>query len=227
MGMAAYYARLSTDQVEVLTRDPGLFWTRPEMPEGGVAGGAARLWVDMAWQDTSQLLYLDKDWQILSWLCSLLGNVEERNQAAFMRVIERKENGEDLSAESAFKAALAEETVALGFPYLDPDSLPADPVLTAIQGRREGDDGARIADLGMAASVFNPDEVKMLSAALAGIDETAMRYRFDIEEMEILDLPGDWQETDFDEFYFPQLQHLRALYSRAAEAGQYVVVVIE
>jgi hypothetical protein len=102
--------------------------------------------------------------------------------------------------------------------------LPADPVLTAIQDRREGDDGARIDGLGTVASVFGPDEVRMLWAALAGIDETAMRYRFDTEEMEILDLPGDWDETEFDEFYFPQLQRLRALYARAAEAGQHVVV---
>jgi hypothetical protein len=81
MGIVAYYARLSADQVDALAGNPDLFWARPEMPEGGVVGGLKRLWVDMDWKDSSQLLYLDKDWQILSWLCSLLGNVEERNHA--------------------------------------------------------------------------------------------------------------------------------------------------
>jgi hypothetical protein len=216
MGIVASYARLDNDEVEELRDDPDSFWdlqerwTSNETPDGGAL----------------VFLYLDKDWQNLSWLCSATGRIEERNAAAFMRVSDREARGEDLSEAGKFKAALAEEAAVLGFSYVDPDNLPSDPVLKAIQGRRDGDNGPMIENLGGTASVLSPEEVRVLAKALGRVTESEMRERFDVTEMETLDLPGDWQLSDLNDCILPQFRRLRALYERAAQEGQHVVVVL-
>ena len=135
-------------------------------------------------------------------------------------------NGKEPSGAGESETSLAREFEAMALPYVDPSELPSDPVLMAIQGRREGDGGLTIADLGLAASAFNPHDVQLLATALNGIEEVWLRERFDTGEMKTLDLPGDCEATELDEFYLPQLERLKALYNRAASAGQHVVVVI-
>jgi hypothetical protein len=97
-------------------------------------------------------------------------------------------------------------------------------VLNAIQGRQREDQ--RITDLGLSAAVFAPDEVDSLLSALNGISESNLRAGFDVKEIEVLQLPGDWEESELDEFYLPQLNRIRTLYSRAASARQRVIVVM-
>lgn len=211
MSIVAYYARVADADLKSLREDPERYWKLQEMP-----------WdlSDKVGPSGSEVLYLDKDWQVLSWLCSDLGRAEERRQAALMSV--------DLGVHDkvAFKAELKKGVEALGLSYVDPDTLPLDPVLTAIQGRREGDEGEAIADLGLAAVVFVPSEVRSLLSSLEALDEDALRERFDIDEMEALALPTDGEETELDEFVLPQLRRLKTLYSRAAAAGQHVVLVM-
>ena len=211
MSVVAYYARVGEPDLSVLRSDPEKFWDLGEM----------------SWDLTKQVdvrasecLYADKEWQVLSWLCSETGRAEERHQAALMEV------DPSIPDADAFKAALAQQLESMGFSYADPRELAQDPVLTAIQGRREGDEGATIADLGLGAAVFNPQEVHRLAAALNGLDEGWVRERFDIEEMEALSMGGDYEETELDEFYLPALKRLQTLYNRAANAGQHVLVVM-
>jgi Domain of unknown function (DUF1877) len=215
MGVVASYARMDAEDVEELHDDPDVFWELQER------------WTSANQPDADALtfLYLDKDWENLSWLCSALGRVEARNEAAFIRVSERKFGGEDFSAAGSFQAALSEESEAMGFRYVDPDSLPDDPVLKAIQGRRKGDVGPMIDGLGT-ASVWRPEEVRMLAQALDRVSESEMRERFDVGEMEVLGLPGDGEMSDLEDFILPQFRRLRALYNRAAQDDQCVVVVL-
>lgn len=216
MGMVAYYARVSREELELLKSNPDDFWQLPEMS-----------WNldDAVEPAASECLYIDKDWLILSWLCSPVGRAEERNQTALMRASTRRANGEPLEGE-AFTAAMIEESEALGFTYTDASTLPDDPVLTAIQGRRQGDDGATIADLGAVASAFDPQEVSKLASALNALRTTELRENFDVAEMDQLGLPTDGEESELDEFLLPQVERVKALYNRALAAGQFVVVVI-
>lgn len=210
MSVVASYARVSEADLSALEVDPDRFWQLSEM-DWSLAKAADA--------GASERLYIDKDWQVLSWLCSDVGRAEERYQAALMNV-------DPSIGADGFKMALAQEVEAMGYEYVDPRDLPNDPVLTALQGRREGDDGATIRNLGMAAAAFRPDEVVALAAALNGLEEAWLRARFDVAEMDALAMPADCEPSELDEFYLPQIERLKALYARAAQAGQHVVVVI-
>ena len=113
----------------------------------------------------------------------------------------------------------------MGFPYVDPNKLSLDPALGAIQGRSD-DAGPTIPNLGVSATSFSPSEVQKLAAALNALEDAWLRERLDVREMEVLGLPADYEETELDEFYLPQLARVRALYNRATKAGQHVVVVM-
>lgn len=211
MGITASYARVRTADLEGIRTDPEHYWSLEEMAwdlsdKVGPAG--------------SERLYADKDWETLSWLCSPLGRAEAHHQAVVINV--------DLGIKDhkAFKEAVAAEVAAMGLVYVDPDTLLDDPILTAFQGRRGADQTADIAELGLHASVFNPEEARTLLLALNSVEEDDLRQRFNVAEIEALQLPGDWQESELDEFYLPALNRIRTLYARAVAAGQHVVVVI-
>ncbi|MBP7704308.1 MAG: DUF1877 family protein [Caulobacter sp.] len=215
MSTVASYARMKADEVAALTRDPEQYWRLDEMPHD------LSVSADVG---ASERLEIDKDWQVLSWLCSPLGRVEERQQAGLVAM--DYQTLDNRNEPGVFQAALAKAVEKLGFRYLDPGELSEDPILKALQGRRAGDEGPSIADLGLAAAAFAPEEVRALAAALNSLEEDWLRERFDVREMETLGLPSDYEETELDEFYLPQLERLKALYNRAAAAGQHVVVVI-
>jgi hypothetical protein len=217
MSVVASYARMMRDEVETLRVDPGHYWRLAEMP-----WDLTRI-VDVG---ASERLYLDKEWQVLSWLCSPRGRAEERKQAALIRVPRSGTNGEDLSR-AEFEAAVARELAAMGFPPVDPLELGEDPVLTAIRGRRKAGGEPSVANLGLASATFAPDEVQLLAAALNRLEEVWLRERFDVGEMDVLGLPTDGEATELDEFCLPQLERLKVLYNRAAKARQHVVVVFE
>ncbi|MFN3911303.1 DUF1877 family protein [Hyphomonas sp.] len=98
--------------------------------------------------------------------------------------------------------------------------------MTALQGRRSGDEGAVLADLGFGASVFSPSEVGQLASILSALDIVWIRDQYNAEELEALGLPGDGTEEELDEFFLPQLERVKAFYNRAALAGQRVLVVM-
>lgn len=212
MSIVAYYARLTPLDLDALRADPERFWRLPPMPWDLVqdCGPAA-----------SECHYADKDWQVLSWLCSEGGRAEERDTAVRYRALS---NPAPRDAD-AFSTALRREAEALGFQYVDPGTLPPDPVLRALKGSREAE-GSTIPHLGLHATVFTPADVRLLSVALDALDETWLGARFDVHEMRVLDFPADCEETELDEFFLPQLARIKALYGRAARAGQNVVVVM-
>jgi len=156
-------------------------------------------------KDTCERLFVDKDWQVLSWLCATVGRAEERRQAALARM-----DNFDLEGD-AFKRAIAGKVEAIGYAYVDPNRLPDDPVLTALQGRLSWDEGPVLADPGFGASVFSPAEAARLSSVLNAVCLAWARSEFDVTEMEALDLPGDWTEEEFDEFFLPQFERVKAL----------------
>jgi hypothetical protein len=210
MSVIASYARVGAEDLERIRAKPDVFWQIAEMPWDGSATAP----------EASERLELDKMWEGLSWLCSPLGRAEAHHMAAVMNIdigIEGKE---------AFKTALAKEVSAMGLSWVDPDTLPADPVLAAIQGRKGENQTSDIAEFGLHACVFSPAEVQELSSALNAINLDQLRDRFDVREIEALSLPGDWEESELDEFYLPSLARLKNLYANAAEGGQHVVVVM-
>jgi hypothetical protein len=210
MSVIASYARVSTSDLERIRLEPDDFWYIEEMP-----------W-DLRETDpqNSERLEIDKMWDNLSWLCSPLGRAEAHHMAALVRV------DMGIKDKDAFKAALAREVASMGLAWVDPDTLPDDPVLSAIQGRRGENQTADIADFGLNASVFTPEEVVNLSSALNAIDLDELRKRYDVREIEALRLGGDWEQSELEEFYLPTLNRLRTLYTRAASAGQNVIVVM-
>jgi hypothetical protein len=218
MSTRASYARLTQADAEALRENPELFRKLRRMSFDPNENPAP---------DESEWLNLDREWLTLSWLCSAVGRAEERNEVALAEVLACKADGEDLSADGAFKAALTREAQRLGFSYIDPADMADDPVLSAIQGRRARDEGETIENLGMSAALFSPAEVRALANALASIQEDDMREVFDIEEMEMLGLPNDGEDSDFEEFYLPQLRRLQTLYARAVQAEQFIAVVFD
>jgi Domain of unknown function (DUF1877) len=211
MGVVAYYARVNEADLDTLRRDPEQFWELSEM-SWDVA--------DPFDQQASEYLSVDKDYEVLSWLCSDSGRAHARYSQALIRV--------DVSVEdrAVFTAAVIKQHEAMGFEYTHHRDIPDDPVLDAIQGRNRGDDGKAIAGLGLASALFNPEESKELAAALNNLDETWLRGRFDVAEMEEFCMPSDYEESEFDELYLPQLKRLQALYNRAVAAGQHVIVAM-
>lgn len=212
MSMVAYYARMSSTDLVLLRADVDGFWKLPEMP-----------WdlSDRIGPDGAETLYIDKDWKVLSWLCSETGRAEQRNETAHFSALRSRDGGD--SEELAVSLARAAEK--LGFSYVNPRDLPDDPLLAAIQGHRTGDEKATIAGLGLAAVVFDPTEVNSLSSALNRVNEAALREHFEVDEMMLHDLPIE-EPTDFEEFCLPAFERLKTLYARASNAGQHVVVVI-
>lgn len=212
MSIVANYARLSAAELALVKAAPPRLWDLPDMsPDAAEA--------------SSELLYLDKTWEALSWLCSDVGRAEARNLAAQVRASrnkrERSRFGDD------FELSVAAEARAMGFEFVSAELLPPDPVLTAIQGRPDGDDGPQL-DVGESAagSIFPPHEVLTLLAVLDALDPADLLDRFDIDEMTALNLPCDGDESELEEFILPALESLKTLYERAARAGQHVVVVL-
>jgi hypothetical protein len=216
MSVVAYYARVSVETLDDLRQDKDAFWSLPEMP-----------WdlSESAPPEGVECLYLDKEWEVLAWLCSPAGRAEKRHETAHFALLRSEADRETARSVDEFKAAMAREAAKLGFTYVDPREFPYDPILCAIQGGWEDGEGVTIAGLGLSACVFDLNEVRALASALDRVDEKALRAHFDVDEMALHDLPID-EPSDFDEFCLPAFRRLKALYSRAANAGQSVVVVI-
>ncbi|MFN3911304.1 DUF1877 family protein [Hyphomonas sp.] len=107
MSIVAYYARVDEHEFEALQSNAERFWEIAEMPwdlavpsEPGVC----------------ERLYIDKDWQVLCWLCSAVGRAEERHQAGLARL-----DNFDLEGD-AFQRAIAEKVEAMGYAYINPNS---------------------------------------------------------------------------------------------------------
>lgn len=211
MSIVATYARLPASEVGGLQSNPESFWELDVMNKGVESEER---------KSASESLYLDKGWQLLSWLCSDLGRMEAIHNAAIHHV------DFDIEDPEKFKSAIRIAAKNMGLEYTDPSDFSVDPVLLAIQGAREDGDGLVIPELGYGATVFDWDKVKKLNTALNKVTQSSIRARFNVVEMEALYMPGDWVETELEEFLLPQFQRLKELYNRAEVAEQSVVVVL-
>ncbi|HLG90139.1 MAG TPA: DUF1877 family protein [Alphaproteobacteria bacterium] len=210
MSIVSYHARVDGSLLGALQTDPDLFCALPRN-----AGPAE-----------AELLFIDKDWQALSWLLSAKAREEQKHEAVQFALMRRKD-GAEKPDKLAWEAAKAREASELGIELVDTKLMPDDPALIAIEGRGPRD--ARLAELGYGGRVFVPTEVANLTAALDRITEADMRAHFDPQAMEDFDVAGIlWTEEEpdvLDAILIPIFNGLKAFYGRAARAGQYVLVV--
>ena len=212
MSVVSYHVRIDERMLEALEANADLFWEIPESP--GSANG--------------ELLYLDKDWAVLSWLLSSKAREEQKHDVAGFALKTGEDREPDHVSLDAWRAAKAQAATKLGFQLVDTKSMPDDPALTAIQGRRPRD--SRFKQIGYGARTFNPDEVADLSASLDLLTEADLREQFDPQLMESLDVEGiRWTEEDpdvFDKILLPCFDRLKEFYRLAAQARQLVLVVL-
>lgn len=77
--------------------------------------------------------------------------------------------------------------------------------------------------------LLEPDQVEAVAAALAGVDDEALRERFDPAELAKADIyPDIWAEGQsvLEDFLLPYLGELRELYTTAAFQGRAVIAGI-
>lgn len=207
MSIVSYHARVDESLLVALQTNPDLFW---ELPKN-------------AGPTEAELLFIDKDWRALSWLLSAKAREEQKHEIIQFALPHMP--GADKPARDA---ARAREASRRGFELVDTTLMPDDPALTAIEGRGPRD--ARLAEVSYyGGRVFTPAEVADLSAALNGITEADMRTHFDPQVMEDFDVAGfRWTEEEpdvLDAILIPIFNNLKAFYSRAARAAQYMLVV--
>lgn len=211
MSIVSYHARVDESLLDALPTNPDLFRTLPEK-----AGPAE-----------AELLYIDKDWWALSWLLSAKAREEQKHEAVIFAVARHESDAENRD-KAAWEAAKAREAAKLGVELVDTQLMPDDPALIAIQGRGPRD--ARLAEVSYyGGRAIPPAEVASLSAALNRITAADLRAQFDPRTMEDLGVAGIlWTEEEpdvLDTILIPIFDSLKALYDRAARAGQYVLVV--
>jgi hypothetical protein len=211
MSVVSYYVRIDERMLEALEAKPDLFWEIPESPGS----------------ENGELLYLDKDWAVLSWLLSSKAREEQKHDVAGF-ALRTSINGEQKLVGPAWQTAKAQAAAKLGFQLVDTESMPDDPALTAIQGRGPRD--SRFSQIGYGARTFNPDEVAASSASLDRLTEADLREHFDPKVMEALDVEGIlWTEEEpdvLDKILLPCFERLKRFYRLAALAKQHVLVVL-
>ncbi len=210
MGIVSYHARIDEKLLEEMQLNPDLFWELPDCSDSAGPG----------------LLYLDKDWMVLSWLLSAKAREEQKDEVVTFAVIANERHTGDKLTKPAWQAAKVREAAKRGFELVDTESMPDDPALTAIQGRGPRDTRLQI---GYGPRTFIPAEVAELSTALDRITEADLRKHFDPVVMESLDVEGIlWTEEEpfvLDQILIPLFDRLKVFYRRAARACQHVLVV--
>lgn len=210
MSIVSYHARVDESVLASLQANPDRFWELPRK-----AGPAE-----------AELLFIDKDWQALSWLLSAKAREEQKHDVVQLALTWRTPGAKDLHG-SAWRDAKLRKAAELGFELVDTKLMPDDPALTAIEGRGPRD--PRLAEIGYGGRVFTPAEVADLSAALDNITDLDLRAQFDPQVMEDFDVAGFlWTEEEpdvLDAILIPIFNGLKAFYDRAARAAQYVLVV--
>ncbi len=214
MGIVAYFARVRVDQLERLKGEPEKFWSIPDSPNFSGA----------------ELTDLDRDWEILSWLLSPKKREEQKHQTVTVAVMHRNNAREIMEDDVAWAAAMKEEQTRLGIELSEPDDLPSDAVLVAIEGRGSEEQRVQEINFGLGgARLFSTDEVHSLARELAKIGPEDLRANFVPEVMEKVDVGGIGWLTEppsvLEEFIVPRLERLKEFYKNAAGANQCVLVV--
>jgi len=210
MSIVSYHARVGESMLGSLQTNPDLFWELPRK-----AGPAE-----------DELLFIDKDWRALSWLLSAKAREEQKHDTV-LHAATRSERGIAEADRLPWDVAKAQAASKLGIELVDTQLMPDDTALVAIEGRGPMDE--RLAEIGYGGRVFTPLEVAELAAALEHVTEDEMRANFNPRVMEDHDVAGIlWTEEEpdvLDTILIRNFNNLKALYGRAALAGQYVLVV--
>jgi hypothetical protein len=211
MSIVSYHARVGETLLGALQTNPDLFW---ELPSNTGPADA-------------ELLFIDKDWQALSWLLSAKAREEQKHEVIAFD-LQRREPAGAKRDKPAWEAAKALEAAKLGVELVDLDLMPDDPALIAIEGRGPQDPWlAGVSYYG--GRVFTPAEVASLAAALDPITAAEMRAQYDPQAMEKFDVAGIlWTEEEpdvLDTILIPIFDRLKDFYGHAAQAGHYVLVV--
>lgn len=216
MSIIAYYAHVDDAQLQTIREQPTLVWDIGSDPRFASA----------------TLFDIDRDYDVIAWLISAKKRKEQAHQVAIYRAFDRqRESGSD-DDKSEFTRVLNEELQTLGVTPEDPDAIPTDAALEAIEGRDTEDqrDPEINDDLGSGRH-FRPDEVRKLSEALDRVTEADLRKSFDRVEMAKFDVGriGWLKEEDsvLDQFLIPAFRKLQAFYRQAAKSGHHVLVIYQ
>ncbi|HET7865880.1 MAG TPA: DUF1877 family protein [Burkholderiaceae bacterium] len=216
MSVIAYFLHVDDAQLQAVREQPAVVWNLGSDPRFA----------------TARLVDVDKDYEVLAWLLSPRKRLEQAHQLARYKAIERESESKSKWDKTQFMGAVEEELVKLGVSPDDPDKLPTDPVLEALEGRGPRAQRDPRINFGLgSAMVFKPDQVKSLSSALSGLGATNLRLSFERGTLSKFDVGGmDWQgEQDdvLDRFLAPAFYKIRSFYMEASSLGHHVLVIYQ
>ena len=216
MSIIAYFVHVNAEQLRLVREQPAIVWHIASDPRFAKAA----------------MVDIDKDWEVISWLASNKKRKEQQRFTVTMKALDRPEAKSLQGSDPAYRKILTDEAHKLGVKLVDPDSLPTDPLLEAIEGRGTERQHDAAIDLGMGgARVFSVAEVRSLAHALAAARESDLRAAFDRHEMQRFDVGGmAWEDEDnsiLDDILLPEFRKLRDFYRSAAELGDQVLVVYQ
>ncbi|MFO1251387.1 MAG: DUF1877 family protein [Inhella sp.] len=216
MSIIAYFLHLDEAQLQAVRQQPALVWS---------AKGDPRF-------VSAKLIDLDKDYEVLAWLLSPKKRLEQAQQLARYKAIDRETEEKADYSKADFERVVEGELKKLGVSGDDPNRLPTDPLLEALEGRGTEAQREPRVNFGLGnARLFTPTEVRRLSEALAGVGATQLRAAFDRTIMAKFDVGGmDWlseRDAVFDDFLAPAFYKIRSFYIDASKLGHHVLVIYQ
>lgn len=216
MSVIAYFLHLNDMQLQAVRERPAIVWNVGADPRFA----------------TAKLVDIDKDYEVLAWLLSPKKRLEQAHQLAHYKAIDRETRAKADYDKATFQRVVKEELDKLGVAKDNPNSLPTDPALEALEGR--GTEAHREPRLNFglgSARLFKPHEVKRLSTAFSDIKSKSLRANFNRATMTRFDVGGmDWlgeQDAVFEQFLAPAFYKIRSFYIDAAKLGHNVLVIYQ
>ena len=218
MGIVAYYARMSQDQLAICTREPQRL----------ISGSVADL-------PGAEVIDVDRSWEPMAWLVSPCKRIEQEYDALVTKNL-MAEMPPKKPSWSVRIASLLRKTSDQGPPVRSAalqeslrriDEAQLDLPLVAIEGRTQQREEAFNFGLGGAA-IFPPEQVAVLSKALSEVTPKAIEQQYKPELMDRLGVfPQYWVEEGrdlMDNYVLPNLKTLQSFYSSATQSGQTVLM---
>ncbi|MBR7781038.1 DUF1877 family protein [Undibacterium luofuense] len=214
MGIIAYYVHVDADQLKTIKEKPALVWN---------IKNDARF-------NKAEIIDVDKDWQILSWLASPNKRREQQQTTAMMRVMDRRNADELMQDDKKYDKAIAEECAKLGVKPENMRDIPSDPMVRALEGRGTEKQREAAFNFGFGgARVFPPEEVKIIAVSFSNFKESELNANFNRKEMHKFNVGGvNWlneNDTVLNNFLIPSFRKVSRFYQNAASLNHYVLVI--
>lgn len=214
MSIIAYFLHVDDAQLHALREQPAIVWN---------ISSDRRF-------STAKLVDISKDYEVLAWLLSQKKRIEQAHQLAHYKAINREIEANANYDKATFQRVVKDELGKLGVTQENPNSLPTDPVLEALEGRGTEAQREPRMNFGLgSARLFRPNEVKRLSAALGNVSIQQLRVNFDRATMTKFDVGGmDWlseKDAVFEQFLTPAFYKIRSFYIDASNLGHNVLVI--